>query len=253
MIQPVPPPDSLDDELDGVYGAPLDEFVRARNELAKRLKKEGHAAEAEEVRRLAKPSVAAWAVNQLAHRRARDLRALLDAAARLRDVQATGRGDFAQAAAAERAAVTKLVGAAAEILSETGRRPTDATLGRVATTLHAAAASESARADLERGRLTEELEPAGFGALLGAMPESPPTREDEVGRARERRSARNALAELRTRADEAGTRLREAERAVASAREELDRAEAEAARVRSEAEDAAAAVADAEKRLRDLG
>jgi hypothetical protein len=227
--------------------------VRTRNELAKRLKKEGHAAEAEEVRRLAKPSVAAWAVNQLARRRARDLRALLDAAARLRDVQATGRGDFAHAAAAERAAVTKLVGAAAEILSETGRRPTDATLGRVATTLHTAAASESARADLERGRLTEELEPAGFGALLGAMPESPPTREDEVGRARERRSARNALAELRTRADEAGSRLREAERAVASAREELDRAEAEAARVRSEAADAAAAVEDAEKRLRDLG
>lgn len=244
----------LDEELDRLYAAPLDEFVRARNELARRLKNEGKADEAEEIKRLAKPSVPTWAVNQLARRHAREMRALVEAAARLREAQAAGRRDFAQVAATERAAVSELVAAAAEILRETGRPPTDATLARVGTTLHAAAASEAAREDLERGRLTEELEPAGFGALLGAMPESPPARpEDEVGRARERRAARDALSAARQRADDLGARVEEAEEAVAAARDELAHAEKETEHARREADEAAADVEQAEKRLRELG
>ena len=115
----------------------------------------------------------AWAVNQLARRRAEDVQALLAAADRLRDVQAGGGGDFAATAKAERDAVQKLVSVAEDVLREAGRPPTEATLERVATTLQTAAADQSARRDLERGRLVRDLEPAGFGSLLAAAAETP--------------------------------------------------------------------------------
>ena len=56
------------DEIDQLFALPLDEFTAARNELARRLKQDGDAEAAEGVRGLAKPTVAAWAVNQLARR-----------------------------------------------------------------------------------------------------------------------------------------------------------------------------------------
>ena len=52
-------------DVDELYGLPLDEFVPARNALARELKGAGEPAEAAEVAALRKPSVAAWAVNQL--------------------------------------------------------------------------------------------------------------------------------------------------------------------------------------------
>ena len=56
----------LEDEVDRLYGLPLEEFTPARNELAKRLRKDGRKAEAARVGELAKPSLALWTVNQLA-------------------------------------------------------------------------------------------------------------------------------------------------------------------------------------------
>jgi hypothetical protein len=50
----------LDDDVDRLYQLPLNEFTGARNELAK-----GAGSRAPEIRKLAKPPVAAWAVNQL--------------------------------------------------------------------------------------------------------------------------------------------------------------------------------------------
>jgi hypothetical protein len=52
---------SLDSRVDELYQLPLDEFTAARNALAKSLKGE----EAESVKRLQKPTIVPWAVNQL--------------------------------------------------------------------------------------------------------------------------------------------------------------------------------------------
>ena len=51
-------PDDQDDQIDQLYQLPLDEFTAGRNALAKET---GDAA----VKKLAKPNLAAWAVNQL--------------------------------------------------------------------------------------------------------------------------------------------------------------------------------------------
>ena len=97
--------------MDGLYGAPLEEFTAQRNELAKELRRSGERDTAEEVGRLRKPTAAAWAINQLSHREEPALRSVLDAGRQLRKAQesALGGGSGAalrKAGAAEREAVT---------------------------------------------------------------------------------------------------------------------------------------------------
>src|SRR5215467_11730128 len=55
----------LKDEVDALFKLPLAEFTGVRNSLAARLKRDGCADDASLVKALAKPSVSAWAVNQL--------------------------------------------------------------------------------------------------------------------------------------------------------------------------------------------
>ena len=52
---------SLDSQIDALYQKPLDEFTAARNALAKSTA----GADAAQVRKLAKPTVVPWAVNQI--------------------------------------------------------------------------------------------------------------------------------------------------------------------------------------------
>jgi len=51
--------------IDELYQLPLSEFTPGRNTLATRLRKSGKAGDADEVRSLVKPSIPAWAVNQV--------------------------------------------------------------------------------------------------------------------------------------------------------------------------------------------
>src|SRR5258705_12992292 len=64
----------LDDDVDALFKLPLAEFIGARNDLVARLKRAGRADDANLVKALAKPSISAWAVNQLhwTHREALD-------------------------------------------------------------------------------------------------------------------------------------------------------------------------------------
>ena len=64
----------LDGDVDALFRLPVPEFVGARKTLSARLKKDGRAADADRVKLLPKPSISAWAVNQLywQHREAFD-------------------------------------------------------------------------------------------------------------------------------------------------------------------------------------
>ena len=239
-----------DGDRERLYGLPLDEFVRERDALARRLRKEGDRERSEAVKALAKPSVVAWTVNQLARRRSEDIRRLLDAADRLRAAQTTGTGDFAGAAAEQRDAVRALADAAGEVLREAGRAATDATLDRVVRTLTAAVADADARSELERGTLTQELEPTGFGSLLGALGDAGGDRETtKKPSPGEQAKARAALEHARERADALRRDVEAAERVVAETRRRLAAAEADAERAREARTAAEAEVERAERRL----
>src|ERR671939_245892 len=106
------------DDADDLYGLALDAFVPERDALAKRLRSDGRRAEADEVKALRKPSVAAWAVNQVVRSQPKAARALWDAGDALIAAQEAlleGRGDAAAlraAVEAEREAVDALLEAA---------------------------------------------------------------------------------------------------------------------------------------------
>jgi hypothetical protein len=158
---------------DELFGLPPEEFVPARDELARRLRREGDAEAAKRVKALRRPPLSAWAVNQLARGRGPGLDALLAAGERLRAAHQAalageGATELRAAGKAERQAVAGLVRAAMNLLGEAGHATTDATRDRVAATLHAAAASSEAADLVRRGRLTADLDPSGFGTVPDA-------------------------------------------------------------------------------------
>ena len=225
---------SVEREIDKLFALPLEEFTAARNELAKRLAKDGEKERADEVRGLAKPSVPVWTINQLARSEKPMVRALLDAGAKLRRAQeqALGGGNpdaLRSAQSEEREALRALTQRAGELLREAGKPVGQAVLERINGTLGAAAVTEDAREDLKAGRLTSELRMSGFESLAGF--EAPPPRdelaerrEQKAERERERRRLEKRAHDLERRATKAEERADEAESAAAEAREAADEA-----------------------------
>ena len=80
------------DELDALYGLAPEEFVAARDALARRLRKEGRREEAAEVAARRRPSAAAWALNQVARQAPAVVEAALAAGRALRERGRRGAG-----------------------------------------------------------------------------------------------------------------------------------------------------------------
>ena len=187
---------------DELFDLAPEEFVAARDELARRLKREGDAEAAAAVKALRRPPLSAWAVNRLARGDGPGLDPLLAAGERLRAAHQAalageGADELRAAARAEREAAAGLVEAAMGLLREAGHPATDATRDRVAATLHAAAASPEAAELVRHGRLTADLDPSGFGSLgdaagVDAASEHALHRPARRGGGRSRRAARAA-------------------------------------------------------------
>jgi dTMP kinase len=128
---------------------------------------------------LRKPSKALWLVNQLARRAPKELRALVEATARIREAQEKGlTGDEVREGMREqRAALQALTAAAGGADLER----------RIHDTLQASALADPEA--LLEGRLLEELQPAGFGALLGATMQPLQAKAAAKPHAKEKQSA----------------------------------------------------------------
>src|SRR5436305_1927347 len=161
-----------EETVDRLYGLPLDEFTAERDAAAKELRADGSREAADAVRKLRKPSVPAWALNQLARRRSGEVERLIAAGDELRDAQEKvykgggARERLRGAVEAEREAVGSLLGEARELLDAEGRTPSQQVLDRIRDTLHAAATDERVRDELLAGRLVEHAQPGGLGPAL---------------------------------------------------------------------------------------
>jgi hypothetical protein len=241
--------DGVDDAaLDRLFAAAPEDFVATREAIARELKETGDAGAAAAVRSFAKPTLPVWLVNRLARERKADVRELVKAGERLREAHAGGDlKAFRTATERERDAVAKLTDAARQLAAADRRKVSDAMLARVGSTLHAAAADEQARFPLAQGRLTEELEPAGFELLAGLAP-APASggranqQREHDGRAERRRQLATAKKELTA----AKAAVRERRKAVEDAERALERARSELERAEADAE-------EAERRVEDLG
>jgi hypothetical protein len=229
---------TLDEATDHLYAVDLDAFVPERTRLSRELRDAGDGAGAERVAKLKKPTVAAWALNQLARQQRRDVDLLLDAGHRLRQAQegvvgGADREAFEKAQNTQREALRRLTQQASQLLGGASSQ----TLSQISGTLRAAAVSEEGRELLARGRFTTPLEPEGFdvfGALPAARsaPRKKPARthkaNEELKKARERlRELERAVREAERRAEKLQAESKESERAAESARVALAAAQRE--------------------------
>lgn len=253
--------DELGKELDRLYELPPGEFTAGRDEAAKRLRGEGKRELADEVKRLRKPTLPVWLANRLARERELDVKRLLKAGEALAKSQAGAAaggaaGDFAEARREEQHALDRLAEAARELAGREGAGA--AAVERAVQTLRAASLTAEGRELLERGRLTEELEPPGFDALAG-LPPPRPAKRSKTQRQDGRGERRRAIATARERVKELRAQERERAKEARQAGREAERAEADAAALRRAADEAAATVeaaaearAAAEAELREL-
>jgi hypothetical protein len=269
----MPPTLSIDEAIDRLYQLPLGEFVQARKGLARQFRGE----DAKAIRELAKPNLAAWALNQVYWSARPVFDRVADAAARLKEAQQNAllgrQSDPRAAGAAHREALKAAVAQASKLLESAGHeanrdivatlraafealpwkdtghlvRPPEPTLGFGALAGMADAQPERARrrsreAGLpKRRRQDPASSPRGNAKAGGAAAEAERAKQREQ-EARERR-AREAVESAQRDATAAAQRLRAAETRVAQARE-AERA------ARERLEEAQSGVRDAETALR---
>lgn len=248
-----------EDGVDELYGLDPNDFVAARNDLVKRLKKEGDKGRAAEVAKLKRPTPAAWAVNQLVRRHRDEAEDLVRLGEVVRDAQdralaGDDPGDMRQAGRARRDAVARLAERADRLLVERGGAA-GAHAGDVTATLEAASLDAEAGAAVLAGRLSTELEPpSGFGLFDLTVAPAPrpkpkpkpePASEPETDERdeRARREAEEAVAEARSRWEAQVAKAKEAVEKVSGSRKAVREAEAEISRLED-------ALSDAQRRLR---
>jgi hypothetical protein len=235
-------------EIDRLYAAPLEEFTKLRNEIAGQARTGGDEEAATRIARLKKPSVSAWAVNQLARVGQVDLQRLIKAGEALEQAQSdslAGKGSsgFEAARKDESDAIRLLRTAVKKVLPSVSAPVLD----RVINSLRAGAASREGREILKQGRLVEDLEPAGFGAFSGTPT---PSSAKPSSTAASKKQAR--IDTLRKRRQEAESKASDLEQKAREAEDLANRASREAAAARKRADEATALVEKLDKELSGL-
>jgi len=208
--------DNDDQRIDDLYRGPLGEFTAARNALVKTQR----GADASRLRKLAKPTVVAWAVNQVYWNARKVFEQLMKSGERVRKAQIAaleGKStDVRAAGEAHRRAIADAVKEAERLAAAAGSKPAPDALMRTFEALSLAAQPPDAP-----GRLTKELRPAGFEALTGVTPVArsapEPTAKDRRREREEAAAAKRLAAEEKQR--EAA--IKKAEAAVERAKKKM--------------------------------
>ena len=241
-----------DDGIDALYQLPLDEFTAARNSLAK---ESGDSA----IKKLEKPTLPAWAVNQLYWRQRKLFDEVVKTSTQVRtaykDMLAGKKADVRAVEVFHAEAMRKAKDAVRRILEEAGNNASDAVMTPVTETLDALPTTA------EPGRFTKPLRRTGFEALQGvtitakAQPIPPraeakkPAADESDKERRKREAEQQELAMTKERLRFAESAEREAEAAFDRAKRAVERAEKTRERLEKELEDASAAEKAARKEL----
>jgi hypothetical protein len=242
-----------DDKIDELYQLPLDEFTPARNALAKELGDN-------EIKKLEKPNVAAWAVNQLYWRERKLYDEVIKTAEQVRtaykQMLAGKAADVRAVEVFHTEAMRRAKDAIRRMLTEAGNKGADAVMTPIAETL------DALPTDDRQGRLSRPLRRTGFEALQGvtiaarpkvAAPKIEPKKtpaEKETDKDRRKREADQQellMAKERLRFAEAAER--EAEASLDRAKRTLERAERTRERIEGELEEANIAEKGARREL----
>lgn len=212
---------TLETQIDGLYRAPLSEFIAARTALAKSLS----GADAQRVRKLPKPTAVPWAVNQVYWRSRAVWDRVMKSGERLRTAQVAAlegrKVDLRAANEAHRQAIADAVQQAETIGASEGVHPATDALMRTFEALSLAATPLDSH-----GRLTRPLQPAGFEALAGVKVAEPVVRTPSAAERKRqaREDAERTKAEAARKKHEA--EIKKAEAALERARQRMADAEA---------------------------
>lgn len=241
--------------IDELYQLPLAEFTAGRNALAARLRKAGKADEADEVRSLVKPSIPAWAVNQVYWKHRPVFDRLLTAGDQLRKAQSStlaGKsGDVRGALDSVREALSELSRLAATELETAGHNASPGAMRAVTATLEALSAYGTADHAPPAGRLVDEVDPPGFETLAALVPNHAGARSAAVpSRVLQ---FQHAAASPKRRAGHDKDERREEERRarLAAAKAAVQEAEKNVREARSTAQDAQASLKKAAANAKD--
>lgn len=242
---------------DDLYALPLAEFTPARDARAKELKGTDLAAP---VKRLRKPSLAAWVVNLLVRRDAPQVEQVLQVGAALRRAQQAMSGEELRQLTRQRRQLTAAVTTRARRLArDEGQKVTEAVAEQVEATLTAAMLDERCALAVRSGLLVtslsatgvEEVELDGAVALPEALGFEASTQEPPVPARPELRVVPDPDAEAKARAA-AEEALAEAEGALAQASEEHDAAQDAVARLEARSMQVQAEIDELRRRVADL-
>src|SRR5450755_677010 len=222
---------SFDEAVTALYQAPHESFVAERQQLSAELKASDNAAAAR-LAKLARPTISAWAVNQLWWHARSAFDELFETAGELRAGKLAASG-------AHRQALAKLSARARKLLTDSGHASSEGTLRRVEMTLSGLAAAGSFHPE-PAGALTKDRDPPGFEAFgIGATSGSvrardseetaPPRAAEHHPKSKTQASDKHELAETKRREHVEAQRARD-EAAAAKKREAEARAKREAAR-----------------------
>lgn len=261
----------LDTVAGELYGLPPEEFTSARDARAGEARKAGDRELAAAIKKLRRPTAAAWLANLLVRERGEQISGLLDLGGQMRQAQADLAGnDLRRLSQQRRQVVAALVDDARHLAGGRGRPLSEATARELEATLDAAIADAGAAAELRRGRLAAALRYSGFGPVdLTGSTAAPagPARETAATTARERPPVKAERAvkgepvkqerpqtdrRSRERRHAAQRELRAAEAAATAAEREVAKLEGRLRGARTERDRLRQQAADLERRLRDL-
>lgn len=152
-----------------LYGLPLKEFTAARDAYVSEARGAGKIDVASSVKRLRKPSVAAWIANMLVRERGSELERLISLGETLRSARGLNGEQIRRASKQRVDAVHTLLRHAQAIADRANQTASPAVLEDVEVTLDAAFSDPESAALLRGGQLTTTLHYSGLG-FGGASP-----------------------------------------------------------------------------------
>jgi len=251
-----------------LYSLRPEEFVARRNELAAEAKGTGDKSLAAAVKKLAKPTAAAWAVNMLVRHEADQVEQVLGLGASLREAQSSMAGEELRRLGRQRRQLTAAVTRQArQLAGELGNKIGDPVATQVEETLHAAMVDEDAATAVRTGLLVKPLSVTGVEAtdvvdsvavpeMMGEAavrrPPRPPRRKEPAPERPELSVVEDRtrlVEEAEAALTEAENTLAETERSLAKAERKVDKREAKGLQLRSELDEARRRVADLEDQV----
>ncbi len=152
--------ESFDQIAFELYGLPLDQFVALRDQHVAAARKEKQRELANALKVLVKPSVGAWAVNQLMRGSTCPMERLLQVGTAMREAQVRMDGERMRELSAERRLLLMELTEALRALGVSESAEEEAL-----ATLNAAVAEEALAREVRAGRVTRALHHSGFGGM----------------------------------------------------------------------------------------